>query len=96
MSKSLQKKYPEDFSQSSQRIQKEMLDLSDLKSDKSNIFRAELEKFCRKGVRNARLVNRAKKILALDISGSRKAERQKALISFYKGRNGKRSLCRRK
>ena len=29
--------------------------------------RAELEKFCRKGVRSARLVNRAKIILALDI-----------------------------
>ena len=41
--------------------------------------RAELEKFCRKGVRSVRLVSRAKIILALDISGNRTAERQEAL-----------------
>ena len=38
--------------------------------------RAELEQFSTKGVRDLRLVNRAKIILALDTSGGRVAERQ--------------------
>jgi len=41
--------------------------------------RAELERFCSKGVHNVRLVNRAKIILALDQSGGRTAERQEIL-----------------
>ena len=41
--------------------------------------RAELKKFCSAGVRDVRLVNRAKIILALDISGGRKAERRQAI-----------------
>ncbi len=42
--------------------------------------RAELERFCTTGVHDVRLVNRAKIILALDISGGRKPEQQ-AMIS---------------
>jgi len=38
--------------------------------------RAELEQFSAKGVRDVRLVNRARIILALDTSGGRVAERQ--------------------
>jgi len=41
--------------------------------------RASLEKFCAAGVRDVRLVNRAKIILALDTSGGRKAERRQAV-----------------
>ena len=41
--------------------------------------RATLEKFCTAGVRDVRLVNRAKIILALDISGGRTPERQESL-----------------
>ena len=41
--------------------------------------RAELERFCLTGVRDVRLVNRAKIILALDLSGGRLAEKQEAL-----------------
>jgi hypothetical protein len=41
--------------------------------------RAELERFCSKGVHNVRLVSRAKIILALDTSGGRTAERQEAI-----------------
>ena len=41
--------------------------------------RAELEKFITKGVRNVRLVNRAKIILALDASGGRLPEKQEVL-----------------
>ena len=39
--------------------------------------RVELERFCNTGVRNVKLVNRAKIILALDRSGGRLPERQK-------------------
>jgi transposase len=38
--------------------------------------RAELKQFCKKGVHNVRLVNRAKIILALDTSEGRKADTQ--------------------
>jgi len=38
--------------------------------------RAELERFCSKGVHSVRLVNRAKIILALDTYGDRNPERQ--------------------
>jgi hypothetical protein len=41
--------------------------------------RVELERFCTTGVRNVRLVNRAKIILALDQSGDRIPEKQEAL-----------------
>ena len=41
--------------------------------------RAELERFCTAGVHDVRLVDRAKIILALDISGGRTAERQEAI-----------------
>jgi phytoene/squalene synthetase len=41
--------------------------------------RAELERFCTKGVHDVRLVNRAKIILALDQSGGRLPEKQKVL-----------------
>ena len=41
--------------------------------------RAELEKFCSKGVHNVRLVDRAKIILALDASGGRTPERRAAI-----------------
>ena len=41
--------------------------------------RATLEQFCSKGVHNVRLVDRAKIILALDISGGRSAERQEVI-----------------
>ena len=41
--------------------------------------RAELEKFCKTGVHDVRLVNRAKIILALDQSGGRIAEKQEVL-----------------
>jgi hypothetical protein len=41
--------------------------------------RVELEKFSSKGIRNVRLVNRAKIILALDESGDREAEKQEIL-----------------
>jgi len=41
--------------------------------------RAELEKFCAKGVHDVRLVNRAKIILALDTSGDRTPERHEAI-----------------
>jgi hypothetical protein len=41
--------------------------------------RAELEKFCSKGVRNVKLVNRAKIILGLDQSGVRIPEKQEEL-----------------
>jgi hypothetical protein len=38
--------------------------------------RADLERYCSKGVHDVRLVNRAKIILALDTSGDRTSERQ--------------------
>ena len=38
--------------------------------------RAEMERFCKTGIHNVRLVNRAKIILALDTSGGRTAEKQ--------------------
>jgi hypothetical protein len=41
--------------------------------------RAELERFSTKGVRSVKLVNRAKIILALDISEGRKAETQESI-----------------
>jgi transposase len=41
--------------------------------------RVELERFCSTGVHNVRLVDRAKIILALDISGGRTSERQEAI-----------------
>jgi len=41
--------------------------------------RAELERFCAKGVHDVRLVNRAKIILALDQSGGRLSEKQEVL-----------------
>ena len=41
--------------------------------------RAKLEQFCSTGVHDVRLVDRAKIILALDISGGRSAERQEAI-----------------
>jgi len=41
--------------------------------------RAELERFCSTGVHNVRLVDRAKIILALDISGDRTPERHEAI-----------------
>ena len=41
--------------------------------------RAELEKYCAKGVHDVRLVNRAKIILALDTSGCRTAERHEVI-----------------
>ena len=41
--------------------------------------RAELEKFCSKGVHNVRLVDRAKIILALDTSGGRTPAAQECL-----------------
>ena len=41
--------------------------------------RAELERFTKTGVRNVRLVNRAKIILALDISTGKAAEKQDAI-----------------
>ena len=41
--------------------------------------RAELEKFCATGVRDVRLVNRAKIILALDTSGGRTPNRHEAI-----------------
>ena len=41
--------------------------------------RAELEKFCATGVRDVRLVRRAKIILALDTSGGRIPERHEAI-----------------
>lgn len=41
--------------------------------------RAKLERFCSTGVHSVRLVDRAKIILALDISGGRSAERQEAI-----------------
>jgi hypothetical protein len=41
--------------------------------------RADLERYCSKGVHGVRLVNRAKIILALDTSGDRTAERQEAI-----------------
>jgi len=41
--------------------------------------RVELERFCSTGVHNVRLVNRAKIILALDISGGRTPERHEAV-----------------
>jgi len=41
--------------------------------------RAEFERFCSSGVRNVRLVNRAKIILALDKSGGRLPEKQEVL-----------------
>jgi hypothetical protein len=41
--------------------------------------RAELERFCSKGIHNVRLVDRAKIILALDISGGRTADRQEII-----------------
>ena len=45
--------------------------------------RAELERYCKTGVRNVRLVTRAKIILALDISGGRTAERQEAIAEHF-------------
>ena len=42
--------------------------------------RAELERFCNTGVRNVKLVNRAKIILALDESGDRLPEKQTEII----------------
>jgi len=41
--------------------------------------RIELERFCSTGVHNVRLVDRAKIILALDISGDRTPERHEAI-----------------
>jgi hypothetical protein len=41
--------------------------------------RADLERYCSTGVHSVRLVNRAKIILALDISDGRTAEKQKAI-----------------
>ncbi len=41
--------------------------------------RADLESFCTKGVHDVRFVNRAKIILALDVSGNRTAEKQEVL-----------------
>ena len=41
--------------------------------------RRELECFCTKGVHDVRFVNRAKIILALDVSGNRTAEKQEVL-----------------
>ncbi|MDR2922287.1 MAG: helix-turn-helix domain-containing protein [Treponema sp.] len=41
--------------------------------------RADLERYCSKGVHSVRLVNQAKIILALDASGGRTAERQEAI-----------------
>ena len=41
--------------------------------------RAELEKFCAAGIRDVRLVNRAKIILALDTSGGRTPDRREAI-----------------
>jgi len=41
--------------------------------------RADLERYCGTGVHDVRLVNRAKIILALDISGGRTAERAGAI-----------------
>jgi len=41
--------------------------------------RAELERFCTKGVHDVRLVNRAKIILSLDQSGGRIPEKQEVL-----------------
>ena len=41
--------------------------------------RVALEKFSTTGVHNVRLINRAKIILALDISGGRTAERHEAI-----------------
>jgi len=46
--------------------------------------RAELEKYCTKGVHNVRLVDRAKIILALDTSGGRTAERQEVIAERLK------------
>jgi hypothetical protein len=46
--------------------------------------RAELERFSTTGVRNIRLVNRAKIILALDISEGRTSERQEAIAERLK------------
>jgi len=43
--------------------------------------RAELERFCGTGVRSVRLVNRAKIILALDMSGGRIPEKQEVLAT---------------
>jgi hypothetical protein len=45
--------------------------------------RAELERFCYTGVHNVRLVNRAKIILALDISGGRTPERHEAIAQSF-------------
>ena len=41
--------------------------------------RAELERYCTKGVHSVKLVTRAKIILALDISGGRNPEKHEAL-----------------
>jgi transposase len=41
--------------------------------------RAELKRFCKSGVHNARLVNRARIILALDTSGGKRAEKQEGI-----------------
>ena len=41
--------------------------------------RADLKRYCSSGVRNVRLVNRAKIILALDTSGGRTADRQESI-----------------
>jgi len=41
--------------------------------------RAALERFCNTGIHDVRLVNRARIILALDISGGRTAERRHAV-----------------
>jgi hypothetical protein len=41
--------------------------------------RAELEKFCKSGVRSVRLVNRAKAMLALDISAGRTPDKQQVI-----------------
>jgi transposase len=45
--------------------------------------RAELERFCSTGVHNVRLVNRAKIILALDISGGKMPERHEAVAQRF-------------
>jgi len=41
--------------------------------------RADLERYCRSGVRSVRLVKRARIILALDTSGGRTAESQESV-----------------
>ena len=49
--------------------------------------RAELERYCRSGVRSVRLVNRARIILALDTAGGRTADSQESVA-------GRLGVCR--